>query len=39
MNLDFDDEAMRLKHPERLLSLQRLWLEMGECNPNQNVHR
>lgn len=39
MSSDFDDEMMKLKHPERLLSLKRLWLEMEERNPNQNVYR
>ncbi len=43
--LDYDpnDEAvldtLDLDYPERLQSLQRLWLEMEERNPNQNVHR
>jgi ribosome biogenesis GTPase len=32
-------EALDLDYPERLQSLQRLWLEMEERNPNQNVHR
>jgi len=39
MALDPEDEALGLDYPERLLSLQRLWLEMEERNPNQNVHR
>ena len=39
MALDPEDEALDLEYPERLLSLQRLWLEMEERNPNQNVHR
>jgi hypothetical protein len=39
MALDPEDEALNLEYPERLLSLQRLWLEMEERNPNQNVHR
>jgi ribosome biogenesis GTPase len=37
-----DDEvldALSLDYPERLQSLQRLWLEMEERNPNQNVFR
>ena len=40
---DPDDEevldALGLDYPERLQSLQRLWSEMEERNPNQNVHR
>jgi ribosome biogenesis GTPase len=39
MALDPEDEALGLDYPERLQSLQRLWLEMEERNPNQNVHR
>jgi ribosome biogenesis GTPase len=39
MALDPEDEALGLDYPERLLSLQRLWLEMEERNPNQNIHR
>jgi ribosome biogenesis GTPase len=39
MALDPEDEALGLDYPERLSSLQRLWLEMEERNPNQNVHR
>jgi len=39
MALDPEDEALGLAYPERLLSLQRLWLEMEERNPNQNVYR
>ena len=39
MALDPEDEALGLEYPERLLSLQRLWLEMDERNPNQNIHR
>jgi len=39
MALDPEDEALGLDYPERLLSLQRLWLEMEARNPNQNVHR
>lgn len=39
MALDPEDEALGLDYPERLLSLQRLWLEMDERNPNQNVFR
>jgi len=35
LGLDPDDEALGLPYPERLLSLQRLWEEMGERNPNQ----
>jgi ribosome biogenesis GTPase len=37
-----DDEvldALALDYPERLQSLQRLWSEMEERNPNQNQHR
>ncbi len=40
---DAEDEAtldrLELEYPERLLSLQRLWLEMDDRNPNQNVWR
>ncbi len=32
-------EALDLEYPERLQSLQRLWAEMAERNPNQNVRR
>jgi len=39
MAQDPEDEALGLDYPERLLSLQRLWLEMEERNPNQNVFR
>ncbi|MBK8724644.1 MAG: ribosome small subunit-dependent GTPase A [Holophagaceae bacterium] len=43
MDFDPNDEevldALDLDYPERLQSLQRLWLEMEERNPNQNVHR
>jgi len=39
MALDPEDEALGLDYPERLQSLQRLWLGMEERNPNQNVHR
>ena len=39
MALDPEDEALDLEYPERLQSLQRLWLEMDERNPNQNIHR
>jgi ribosome biogenesis GTPase len=39
MALDPEDEALGLDYPERLQSLQRLWLEMEERNPNQNTHR
>ena len=41
--LDPDDEAtldrLELDYPERLQSLQRLWQEMDDRNPNQNVWR
>lgn len=37
--LDPEDESLDLDYPERLASLQRLWLEMEERNPNQNVFR
>lgn len=41
--LDAEDEAtldrLGLDYPERLQSLQRLWLEMDDRNPNQNVWR
>jgi ribosome biogenesis GTPase len=37
--LDPEDESLDLDYPERLHNLQRLWEEMGERNPNQNVHR
>ena len=33
--LDPEDEDLDLDYPERLQSLQRLWLEMEERNPNQ----
>jgi len=39
MGLDPEDEDLDLEYPERLASLQRLWLELEERNPNQNVHR
>jgi ribosome biogenesis GTPase len=39
MALDPEDESLDLEYPERLQSLQRLWLEMEERNPNQNVYR
>jgi len=39
MGLDPEDEELGLDYPERLSSLQRLWLEMEERNPNQNVFR
>jgi ribosome biogenesis GTPase len=39
MGLDPEDEALDLEYPERLSSLQRLWQEMEERNPNQNVFR
>ncbi|WP_291270263.1 ribosome small subunit-dependent GTPase A [Geothrix sp.] len=32
-------EALGLDYPERLQSLQRLWQEMDDRNPNQNVWR
>jgi len=37
--LDPEDEALGLDYPERLQSLQRLWEEMGERNPNQSSYR
>lgn len=37
--LDPEDEALDLEYPERLQSLQRLWQEMEERNPNQNTYR
>jgi ribosome biogenesis GTPase len=40
---DAEDEAtldrLELDYPERLQSLQRLWLEMENRNPNQNIWR
>ncbi len=40
---DAEDEAtldrLELDYPERLQSLQRLWLEMEDRNPNQNIWR
>jgi ribosome biogenesis GTPase / thiamine phosphate phosphatase len=39
MGLDPEDEELGLDYPERLQSLQRLWQEMEERNPNQNVFR
>lgn len=35
MGLDPEDEDLGLDYPERLQSLQRLWEEMAERNPNQ----
>jgi hypothetical protein len=32
-------ERLGLDYPERLQSLQRLWQEMDDRNPNQNVWR
>jgi len=37
--LDPFDEDLDLEYPERLQSLQRLWEEMGERNPNQSSYR
>ncbi len=37
--LDPEDEDLGLDYPERLQSLQRLWEEMGERNPNQSSYR
>jgi len=37
--LDPEDEELGLDYPERLQSLQRLWEEMGERNPNQSSYR
>jgi ribosome biogenesis GTPase len=39
MPYDPEDEALGIPYPERLASLQRLWAEMADRNPNQNVHR
>ncbi|MCL1909239.1 MAG: ribosome small subunit-dependent GTPase A [Holophagaceae bacterium] len=39
MSLDPEDEDLGIAYPERLSSLQRLWIEMADRNPNQNVHR
>jgi len=39
MPYDPEDEALGIPYPERLSSLQRLWTEMADRNPNQNVHR
>jgi ribosome biogenesis GTPase len=43
MAFDPEDEAtldrLNLDYPERLQSLQRLWQEMDDRNPNQNVWR
>jgi ribosome small subunit-dependent GTPase A len=43
LSFDAEDEAtldrLDLAYPERLQSLQRLWLEMDDRNPNQNVWR
>jgi ribosome biogenesis GTPase len=36
---DPEDEALGIPYPERLASLQRLWAEMADRNPNQNVHK
>ena len=42
-SLDPEDEdtleTLGVEYPERLQSLQRLWLEMEDRNPNQNVWR
>lgn len=38
MGLDPEDEDLGLDYPERLQSLQRLWEEMGERNPNQSSY-
>jgi ribosome biogenesis GTPase len=35
MAFDPEDEDLEIEYPERLASLQRLWLEMKEKNPNQ----
>lgn len=37
--LDPEDETLDLDYPERLHNLQRLWEEMADRNPNQNVFR
>ena len=37
--LDPEDESLDLEFPERLHNLKRLWEEMSERNPNQNVNR
>ncbi|HJU84299.1 MAG TPA: ribosome small subunit-dependent GTPase A [Holophagaceae bacterium] len=37
--LDPEDEELDLAYPERLQSLQRLWAEMAERNPNQTGSR
>jgi ribosome biogenesis GTPase len=37
--LDPENEDLGLDYPERLQSLQRLWEEMGERNPNQSSYR
>jgi len=39
MGLDPEDEDLDLDYPERLQSLQRLWQEMEERNPNQGNYR
>jgi len=39
MGLDPLDDDLDLDYPERLQSLQRLWEEMGERNPNQSSYR
>lgn len=39
MALDPEDENLDLDYPERLQSLQRLWEEMDERNPNQSTYR
>ena len=39
MALDPEDEELGIAYPERLSSLQRLWTEMADRNPNQNVYR
>jgi ribosome biogenesis GTPase len=37
--LDPEDENLGIDYPERLQSLQRLWEEMDERNPNQSGYR
>jgi ribosome biogenesis GTPase len=39
MTLDPEDEELGIPYPERLSSLQRLWGEMADRNPNQNVYK
>lgn len=39
VTLDYENEISNMNYPERLLNLQKLWIEMEERNPNQNMYR